>query len=261
MLTLLPKEKYHLAYNIPEVNLFPVIASIIYEVQDGKVYVDNKEEPNIIFITHKCSFSYLHIGAQSVNYSALLDFFYSNNDLPQYFHVYDTQNIFEEAVKKDVRFNVKIRDRVRMEGSYDSIDDPSINLDAKYGIKSIQQLSIDDLEAFSLSLISSFYSSIDDFLKNSIGWAITHNDKAVAMWYTLCVVNNNCDGDIWTDPQYRGLGFATIMGKKILKSYKEQGIRMDWDVFIDNYPSAKIGENFNYKPYHPYRFTSIYKLL
>lgn len=256
MLTKLPKEKYKLVYNIKEFDLFPVIASVIYLKQQGNIYVDNVNDPKIVFVIHKCAFSYLYTKDKYIDYKELLNFLYSENSIPQYFHIYNSSQSLVDFSKNQTTINIKHRKRMRMNGNLKDFDIPDMK---GFDAKTIAQIDINVLSQFNLSFIEKFWSSQEDFVNQGYGYVIMDKNKPACIWYTLCVVNNNCETDILTMPEYRGKGLATVAGRLLLKSFAEKGIKMDWDVFEDNIPSIKIGERFGYKPYFHYDFLSIFK--
>lgn len=256
-MVVLPPDKYYLLYILEKVNLFPIIASVVYLKQDGKIFVDNINNPKIVFIIHKSSFSYLYTSKEIIDYTGLFDFFSSDNYIPQYFHIYDASANLISSIQEYGKFNSKIRKRMRMQGPpcFDKFNDIDMN---DYNVKSIDDIDSKELSVFNLSFIEKYWNSIDDFIKNGFGWVILMDNKPVSIWYTLCVLNNNCETDILTLPEYRGKGLASITGYYILKTCIERNVNMDWDVFTDNIPSIKIGEKFCYKPYFYYNFLSIF---
>ncbi len=257
MLIELPLEKYDILYNIKELHLFPIISSVIYIKQKGTIYVDNIESPQIIYIIHKSSFSYLY-NSVPINADEFLHFLVSNNKIPQYSHIYKAEKELILSAERNEQINIRIRKRVRMKGM------PSENfilpsLPSKFTIKNISDIPLNDFSSFNLSITEKYWDTIDDMKKEGLGWVVYDNTKPVTICYTPSIVNNNCETDILTMPEYRGKGLGLIAGMYLLKSCVEKNINMEWDVFTDNIPSIKIGEKFGFIPYFKYDFLSIFK--
>jgi RimJ/RimL family protein N-acetyltransferase len=260
MLKRLQSKLYSIIHNIPEMDLFPIISSVINSKQSGIIYVDNFINPNIILVLHKSNFGYLHVSKDyQVNYEKLLDFIYSEINIPQYFHLYNSSAELIEKVQLRQDFNCKIRDRMRMNRvkPYKVLDTNTFDFTAK----TIHDIDINELTVFNLEFIEKFWTSKDSFLKDGFGWVIYDQNKPVSIFYTLCVVNKNSETDILTLPEYRGKGLASIAGNLILNTLEERDINMDWDVFEDNIPSVRIGEKFGFSPYFRYKFLSMFKNL
>ncbi len=257
MLIELPLEKYDSLYKIKEFQLFPIITSVIYLKQKGTIYVDNIENPQIVYIIHKSSFSYLY-NSIPINFDELLYFLIFNNKTPQYSHIYNAEKELLICAEKNEDINIKIRKRIRMKGM-PSMDFNLPNLPKGYSVKHISDIPLDDFSSFNLSITEKYWESIEEMKTEGLGWVVYHNTKPVTICYTPCIVNNNCETDILTLPEYRGKGLGWIAGMYLLKSCVEKNVNMEWDVFVDNIPSIKIGEKFGFKPYFEYDFLSIYK--
>jgi GNAT superfamily N-acetyltransferase len=259
MLVELPNNEYHLLHKIEKINIFPIIASVVYLKQDGKIFVDNVQNPKVFFIIHKSSFSYLHNPNDTLNYDEFWDFFATNINVPQYIHIYDASSSLINYIQKRTGFNTRTRARMRMKG-IPNFENLKNTANKQHLIKSINKIDIKTLDVFKLNFIKKYWNTIDDFLKEGFGWVIFENSNPISIWYTLCVVNHNCETDIFTLPEYRGKGLASITGNYILKTCLERGVNMDWDVFTDNIPSIRIGEKFGYKPYFYYDLLSVFNI-
>lgn len=254
----LPMEKYSLVYNIKEFDVFPMIASVIYRLQSGKVYVDNMEKPEIVYIVHKSGFSYLYT-AKEIDYSEFITFLYNNDYTPQYSHIFNASEELVAAAKKDARVNVKEKTKMRMNGEPQFDNFKNIELGEGYTIKRVTEVDRTVLAAFNLDFIERFWDSVEDFLKYGFGWVIMEGDKPACIWYTVAVVNNNCESDLITLEDFRGRGLASIAGVYVNKTCMERGINMDWNVLTDNVPSIKIAEKFGKKTYMVYTELSLFK--
>jgi RimJ/RimL family protein N-acetyltransferase len=256
MLVQLPQDKYHLVYNLGQLTVFPIIASVVYLKQDGKIFVDDIDNPRIVFVIHKNSFSYLY-SKDDLNYNELFNFFSSGSDIPQYFHIYDTNEKIINAAQQYKGFNIKIRKRMRMKGPPDFAQFADMNINGSV-IKNIDEVDFSDLAAFGTNFIEQYWNTADKLVNEGFGCVIYFKNKPASICYTACVVNNDCEVDILTLPEYRGNGLARLVAFCFFKTGVSRGINMYWDVFTDNIPSIRTAEVFGYKPYYLYDFLSIF---
>ena len=255
----LPVEKYNLLYNVDELKLFPMITAVVRRIQSGNIFVDNINDPKTFFIIHKSARAYLYTTDPSPDYKAFLSFVHSNDEIPQYFHIYNASAPLVAAAQDRTDINIRVRDRMRMRKT--SATDVSGKVDMNgFTAKRIDDAELKDLEAFNINFTEIFWDSMEDFVNTGIGWVIYDNGKPMTLWYAVCVANNNCESDLVTLPEYRGKGSATIAGVLLLKTLDEKGVTMDWDVFPDNIPSVKLAERYKYETYFNYTFLSIFKV-
>jgi hypothetical protein len=255
----LPKERYQLLHGVKELSLFPLITAVIYGIQTGKVFVDSMEHPKSFYIIHKSARSYFYTTDPKVDYKAFLDFIYSNDYVPQYFHIYNASEGLIAAAKEQPNINIRQRDRMRMRKTDRTDISGPVDLHG-FTAKRIDEADRKDLEAFGISFTDIFWDSMEDFANTGIGWVIYDDGKPMTLWYAVCVANKNCESDLVTLPEFRGKGAATIAGNLLLRTLDEKGVNMDWDVFPDNIPSIKLAERYNYETYFEYQFLSIFKV-
>jgi len=259
MLTELPREKYELTHAIEALQAFPIIASVIYRKQKGRVFVDTIDKPKTIFISHKSGFCYLYTEDEKLNYKKLLDFLIAEDSIPQYFHVYHANDglVKEAQHRKDI--NIKVRPRMRLQRTR-KIGPEAVTEMNEFTAISTKKIDIKELSVFNLNFIEKFWESVEDFVQNGFGWVILHEGKPVSIFYTVSVAIKDCEGDILTLPDYRGKGLATMAESLFLQTCDEKGIVMGGDVFLDNIPSIRIQEKYGYMPWFNYNFLSVFKV-
>lgn len=259
MLHELNSSEYGALKGIAEIERFPMTAAVVYGLQNGHIYVDDANTPGLYLIINKSGRGYLYLTAEHVDYARLLDFMWRCDDIPDYFHISNASEELIAAATAYDKVNTKVRMRMRMQKTEETDESGIIDMRGLTA-KRIDEVDNKDLLAFGVDFVKVSWKSIEEMKATGIGWVIYENDIPITLWYPMSVANYNSETDIITLPEFRGKGSATVGCALILKTLKEKGVRMDWDLFQDNIPSLKLAHHFKYETYFPYTFLSIFKV-
>ncbi len=237
---------------------FPLINAVISLQQEGKAFfgIDQKSGP--FFVLHKAGFSYLFIKESSVNFEEIIHFFITSDELPSYFHVYDSpQALMNLCEKKHEWINYKIRNRVQLKYFQKDINIPALPIG--YHSKKISSDNINALEVFGVDIGKKFWRSTDDFLQNGFGFCVSdQSGQPVSLCYTACMINNTAEIDVATIAEFRQKGLAKIAVGKFVSYCILNNIIANWDCFEDNHGSLKTALSLGFTNISTYPFLSIF---
>lgn len=109
-----------------------------------------------------------------------------------------------------------------------------------------------------------YWHTAQAFLQNSIGYAMLDNNRLVSWLYVQAFGAGGQAPDIWTDPEYRGMGLASILGARWVEDCLMRGQIPFWINDEANRNSRRLAENigFEYRgnielvdiPFYPFEF-------
>lgn len=235
---------------------FPIINAVVEGQQDGKIY----NLPDCTLIMHKCGFAYCKPLAEVVDYSKLVEFLLRQNELPQYFHVYDAPSQLCAAFKaQGTKFNIKVRSRLQLKFPLVKQPIAGFPLPAGYTSMQITINNINALATLNLKIEDKFWRSGEDFIKHGFGYAVfASSGEAASVCYTASIVDNIAEIDVATLPAYQQKGLAKVAVGEFLKHCIINQITASWDCFEDNIGSLRIAEGLGFEQTKKYTFLSIY---
>ena len=238
---------------------FPVINAVLSGKQDGKIY----SIQNCFFVLHKSGFAYCRAAGPDVDYNKLVEFLFLQNDLPQYFHIYDAHPVLCEAfIEDDKNVKVKMRKRVQLKFPVATLPAGATILPAEFYMERVTANNFSALTGFNLQLGNKFWSSAEDFLQNGFGFAIfAAGGQAVSICYAASVAGNVAEIDVATVAAYRQKGFAKKAVREFLNHCIQNNISANWDCFEDNIGSLNTAKSLGFERVKAYNFLSIYKVI
>jgi hypothetical protein len=258
MLTKLEPEEYVVFVNGGQFDVFPLISSVCQGRQQGSIYVDNKTKPNLVFVIHKVGFAYLYATA-SFAYDSFINFITLNEDVPQYFHVYDPDSEFVKHTVESSSVNHKLRERVQLRYNESENRRYQIAENQLFELHAINENNISLLSGFGIDLIKTFWGSEERFLSDGYGVFLTNKDnQAVSLCYSACVTNQLSEIDIVTHENYRNQGLAKYVTSAYIDLSIRKNILPNWDCFTDNVSSYKTALSLGFETLMKYNFLSVY---
>ena len=96
--------------------------------------------------------------------------------------------------------------------------------------------------------LSSFpgFSSLADFAERGIGFCAIIEDRIISHAVSLMRCREGIHIGIETHPDFRNMGFATVVGAKLLVHCLERDIYPHWSASYDNAPSIHLAEKLGY---------------
>lgn len=236
---------------------YPLINAVLSREQEGKIYYNDSD--NSYFILHKSAFSEF-AGTKTGNFLTYLNFLVNTTEIPTYFHVYDAPDKLIEVCQDAVdKVNVKLRHRVQLQFSENSLSLASAKLPAGFAISAITDRNFESVSHFELSIESKFWKSKTDFLNNGFGFVvITDSGKSASICYSACVSKGTAEIDVATTPGFQKMGLAKLVVGRFVEHCLEHGIAANWDCFEDNYASLRTAESIGFRRLKTYQFLSIF---
>jgi hypothetical protein len=118
-------------------------------------------------------------------------------------------------------------------------------IDSKFNIVSIDEALFSKvLEDSFMADCCSNYSSLEEYMKHGIGYAITHNGEIIAAASSYSYCEGSIEVTIGTKENYRRKGLALAVAARLILGCMERGIYPSWDAA--NVESVALAEKLGY---------------
>ena len=224
----------------------------------GRAWVDSKDEPSIamVVVADLCFLlGCTEDMSDKVTIKELLEQFkrkiivsYSN------YGVSVIENYFSNNHKKYSRYKIKKEPDVFQRDKLKSFIEA---VESKFHIEKIDESNYNKvLEDEFMADCCSNYSSLEEFLKNGIGYVIINDGEIIsgASSYSYC--KGSIDITIGTKKEYRQLGLALACASKLILDCLDKNIYPHWDAA--NLESVALAEKLGYHFEKEYEAYSIY---
>jgi len=240
--------------SFPQEKLDVILQSCI-EGNIGRAWVDKKDTPSIAIVV-AADFCYFLGCITKDKFPLMIDELLErcggkiiiSNDSSW---IRIIESIYPTHLKRFSRFSIKRELNVFQKNLLNSY----INaIDTKFHIDKINEsLYYKVLKNNLMADCCSNYSSLEEFLKHGIGYAIVHNGEIIsaASSYTYC--NGNIEITIGTQNEFRRNGLALAVASKLILDCMGQNIYPRWDAA--NLGSVALAEKLGYhldKEYEAY---------
>jgi GNAT acetyltransferase len=262
------KEQFKLIYHQTTAYLNPIIETVLYENNRGKMYFYGDLLDRKYLIFHRSGFAHINLDAfdetlDTVFFQELDAFIRDNPDIPNYFMFYHTPAALLHYWKEQEKKYFKIRTRRRYQidrTHFMKLEQSLYAVPPNHQLISLQQSPWKDLESFNLSLDSKFYDSREQFLQNSFGFVLYNEDaQPVSMSYLICQVGRNSECDLKTLPAFRNKGYGYITITNYVRESFLRGINVGWDCFVDNHTNKWVQQQYGYTDFREYDFVTFAK--
>lgn len=110
---------------------------------------------------------------------------------------------------------------------------------------------IDSCLAEEIGVLAS-WSTINDFLTNGSGFAILNNGQIASYSYTVFSSSEAVEIDVQTAENFRGLGLATLTSIALIEDILLKGKNPNWECFWENTPSLRLAEKLGFTAKNDY---------
>jgi RimJ/RimL family protein N-acetyltransferase len=104
--------------------------------------------------------------------------------------------------------------------------------------------------------LADFWGSLDHFLTDGVGFAVTKDDEIVSRCHSVLVGGGQAEISIETAEPYRRRGFATLAACAFIEYCLEQGLHPAWSCWENNIPSQILAQKLGFN--HPVDVPAIY---
>lgn len=217
--------------------------SIAEQYQKGDIFAKTETEFKTVLFWHYSGFASL-----SGEYDeSFLEFVYDlisdryGKNSRRFILFNDEQRITDYFRNKD---NIKIEQRYFFEYDSSNYGEP-VNLQGDCQIKAIDRELISKINGRITPCFS--WKSTDDFLSKGKGYCIV-TDNAVAAWaFSAAISGEEIDIGVETDENYRGMGFAAMASKAMIKYILSENKKPVWACHSQNTASAKLADRIGFK--------------
>lgn len=263
---LLPIDRYyHLEEKIKEVQINNLFArSVIEKHVTGKIYVDDINAPNTIYVIHPYGISLLfgdykniEFNNQFKSYALNLD---SSRDKHEWLQTYPRewdnvlQDLFGNLLIKpsentDNKTNgvVELNTRVNFIFNRDKyLQQNKFILSSNDTIVETDSLYFEQIQGSVIPL--KFWDSANDFIQKGKGFTLLHNSEIASTAYSAFVHEDMLEIGIETVEKYRGFGFALLTCSKLIDYCLERELIPVWSCRFENAASYKLAQKLGFEP-------------
>ncbi len=222
-------------------NVYPLSIAQLY--QQGDIFVKTKTEFKTVLFWHYSGFAFISGEYDKCFlgfvYDMILDRYRKNNR--RFILLNDDERIRGYFRHKD---NIEIERRYFFEYDNRNYDEPFI-LPNNCKIKVIDAELISKIHG---RITPSFsWSSDEDFFSKGKGYCVVVNDTVTAWAFSSAISDDEIDIGVETNENYRGMGFATIASKAMIKYILAENKKPVWACHSQNTASAKLAERIGFK--------------
>lgn len=262
---LLQKNDYHKVINLLEKLEMNILFAqdVVYQKVDGKIYVDEIEEPQTIYIIHPYGISLLFGDCENEKFNSQFKVYSLNrNNLRTNFvwmiasknweeklsELYkDCSILSKDNVNSLEKGIVEINTRVNFKFNQNK-HRPLKNIEISPEIK-IMRINKPILEEMKGNVIPHFFwRNHDSFLENGVGFGLFYQDKLASTSFAACIRGNYLEIGVETFGEYKGKGFAELVCLAIIDYAVENNFEPIWACRLENTGSYILAQKVGFEP-------------
>lgn len=235
---------------------FPLIAAVLDDSQNGKIFVDDRYSPREAYVEH--SFGFAQIFGESVhNFEQKLKtyFFTDKNLTPQKIRLYTP--ILPGFFQNDNYASLR-SERQRFFLNYNDFGQKCAQTPHTGGTcAQIAAGNLPEIER-AFNLAARFWPDFDSFVNNSLAQIVYCGENPASICYAAALANGKAEIDILTLPEYRGRGYGLQAAMAFIKKCLQNGMEPLWDCFTNNQGSMALAKRLGFAAsLPPYKFFTI----
>jgi GNAT superfamily N-acetyltransferase len=243
-------------------NLFA--RSVIERKVTGKIFVDDPDNPSTYYVVHPYGMSLLFGNSNNEAFNKDFRDYALNID-----HVRDTHEwmqafpgnwhpvlseLFEgylikqaENVTKKETGIIELNTRVNFRFNHGSFQQlRKINLEFDNKIVRTDEQIFNDMKG---SVVPSyFWDSVDDFLKNGVGFSLFYKGQLASTAYSSYIHDDKLELGIETVEAFRGKGFAEYACSALIDYCIENNYEPVWSCRLENISSYRLAQKLGFMP-------------
>ncbi len=240
----------------------PMIESVIEGKLKGSIFADKKVNPQTIVIVTNFNWLYV-IGNQETEMFKNQFFNFIINELTsksEHFAWFGLSEYWQDKLVEMFGENIKSFPRVNYELDKEKYRIATChgNLPDGYRIKPINSNLVDKVSKF-FDGIKMFWESNENFLKNSFGFCILHENDIVSACQALAITEDICEIDVLTKDEFRGKDFAYFIGLAFIEHCLKLGLKPYWETVRANTSSCRLAEKLGFVEVKEYPFYAWFK--
>ncbi|STX39946.1 GNAT family N-acetyltransferase [Legionella feeleii] len=259
---LLEPTKYLQIYEMYLKNRFfyPLIASVLLNEQNGKVYVDHSEKPSQIYVEHAFGFAQVFgdpnaLFEQQLEHYLLREKRFRPDKIrlyTPYLPPFITSPHYESLRSYRQRFILN-EELFHAQCLTPNKVDPNLRY---YEVTPMNAPKICEI----FGITSRFWRNTKDFALKSYAVVAFHKEKPASICYAAAVANKHLEIDVLTLPEYRKQGLAKSAAIHFIQRCFASSLSPLWDCFTNNQGSMNLCQSLGFTALHaPYPFFTINK--
>ena len=238
--------------------------AVIEQKVNGKIYVDNIEEPKTFYIIHPYGMTLLLGDSDNKEFNNQFKDYALNADntrqKPEWMQAYPAtwHNVLSElfgdrlitsSENKHQKLSgiVELNTRVNFK-----FDQAKFIASRKPVIENDIKIVRTDSEVFRNmpgSVVPAyFWETEEDFLTNGVGFSLYYKNKLASTAYSSCINTSQLELGIETVPEFRGKGFAQYVCQALIDYCIEHQFEPVWACRLENTGSYKLAQKVGFVP-------------
>lgn len=249
--------------NVSFNNLFA--RSVIEQKVDGKIFVDNTDNPQTYYVIHSYGMTLLfgnsnndEFNSSFREYALNLNHVRGKHEWMQVFP-YNWNNVLNELFKNNLIKSVdniekkekgiiELNTRVNFKFNLDKYlrlrrtsSAPEIKI-----VRANKQI-FRDMKGTVVPVY--FWNNEDDFLKKGVGFSLFYNNKLASTAYSSFIIDDKFELGIETVEEFRGKGFAEITCSALIDYCIENNYEPIWACRLENIGSYRLAQKIGFEPF------------
>ncbi len=263
---LLPNDRYYLLKEqIKEVKINNLFArSVIEKHISGKVFVDNIDNPQTVYVIHPYGISLLFGDYSNIEFNSQFKLYAISQDSSH--EVYEWMQTFpkewdnvlhdlfgklivkpSENINNEVNGVIEIYTRVNFNFNRDKfIQNKKLSLSKNDLIVETDSIHFEQMKGSVIPL--KFWNSFKDFKNNGKGFTLLHHGEIACTAYSAFVHEDKLEIGIETIEKYRGCGFAELTCSMLIDYCLENHLIPVWSCRFENTSSYNLAQKLGFEP-------------
>lgn len=265
MIELEPKRYQLLEKPLAELKINTLFArSVIEKKVNGKVFVDDVDNPATYYVIHPYGMSLL-FGVDTNEWfnKRLLDYCLNKNKARNTFEwMQACPENWDDSLKKlfgdkmigfsetapapneYVELNTRVNFKFNLE-KYLLFKKSNIRRDEHKIIRTNQE-SFNEMKGSVVP--ANFWNNADDFCKKGIGFSLYYREKLATTAYSAFIFDKKLELGMETFPDFRGMGFAQYACSALIDYCLQNGYEPIWSCSLANVASYKLAQKLGFIP-------------
>lgn len=238
--------------------------AVIEKKVDGKIFVDNIDQPRSCYIVHPYCMTLLFGNSENVEFNNhFRDYALNTNNIRnanEWMQAFPNSwdNVLQELFSKklikssentgqELKGLIELNTRVNFqfhEEDFIRFKKPVIDNDIKI-IRTDRQI----FREMPGSVIPSyFWDTAEDFLNKGVGFSLFYKNKLASTAYSSCINDTQLELGIETVLEFRSNGFAKYVCQALIEYCIENNYEPIWACRLENIGSYKLAQKVGFRP-------------
>lgn len=224
------------------------VYSVIEHKQQGKIFVNNRNNPTAGLVMNKggCYYVFGDVSDDVFNES-LVEYLRDPSNHTNFFDLYFSSNEWLNLLKHSLEGNVVLlkRNHYILEEVHKIVQD--LEIFDGFQLKRIDDKLFNQYREQIDHSYSHLWGSSDKYLENAFGFCLLNNGEFASVCNTFYIDGKYIAPDIITLNEYRNKGLATKVCSYFIMRSKELGLTPYWDCDAGNEASNRLAQKLGFR--------------